>query len=287
MRQYTKKLTYIQTTLTPGQSVEVPRYARLCIEPEHPSYQDAKETFSLTRYKYPYLPLYLGGYEFDEPLEKLGLNVLRLPIREGNELAPLMLPKEILPLRDFLCEQVNYHRLHYSCNKDAFIYLTVRTCTYAQLYYQNSQTWHIDGFQGSKIARHIPEQNIIWSNKLPTEFLIQPMFCEGLNSARHDINDFFATQGQEYFKVNTLPSSLYLMNPYNIHRVQSKKFTGTRVFIRLNFSPVVIEDITNTINPMLEQRRPHMQDVRNFLGAYPIDERAASGFVWPTGAKSS
>jgi hypothetical protein len=50
------------------------------------------------------------------------------------------------------------------------------------------------------------------------------------------------------------------------------------VFVRINFSPVLIEDPTNTVNPcfpdlVIDKR----EDVRNFLHAYEVDEAVASG----------
>ncbi len=277
MQNYIKNINYLNQELTEGEIVYCETYSRLLIDENHPSYADSKNMFSQEKYKYPYLPLYLGQYEI-ENVENIDVNVLRLLIRLNDEKAPLHIPAELMDLEDFLLDNINYHRQHYSENKNAFIYLTVRICDYENIYYDNSKTWHIDGFQGSKIKRHIVEQNVIWSNKCPTEFLLQPMFCEGLNPSRHDINDFFDRNAKEEFRFKSLENGLYFMNPYNIHRVNSEKFEGKRVFIRLNFSPVEISDKTNTVNPMLKREVIKSRDVRDFLNSYVIDEIEASGF---------
>jgi hypothetical protein len=277
MQNYIKKNKYISQELTIGESLTVEKYHRLWIDEHHPSYQDSKTIFSQSKYKYPYLPLYLGQYNI-ENIENLNINVLRLLIRMNHENEKIYLPKELLILKDFILENINYHRLYYPKNKNAFVYITVRSCSENHLYYKNSQTWHVDGFQGSKVKKHIVEQNFIWSNKAPTEFLLQPMFCEGLNPSRHDINDFFEKNAIEQNIYRGKEYGLYVINPYNIHRVNKTSFDGKRVFIRLNFSPVEIVDITNTINPNLKRENIPMRDVRDFLNTYTLDEGVMSGF---------
>lgn len=61
--------------------------------------------------------------------------------------------------------------------------------------------------------------------------------------------------------------------------MNKEKFDGKRVFIRLNFSPVLIEDFTNTINPLLPQYKfEKRRDVRDFLRGYKLNEVDDSGF---------
>jgi hypothetical protein len=146
------------------------------------------------------------------------------------------------------------------------------------MYYRNSAEWHIDGYQGARISRHKVEQNAFWSNVNPTQFSVQPYFCEGLNPRIHDINEFFNRNTDEAFAVKGIENGIYFVNPYHVHRVCPEKFEGKRVFVRINFSPVLIEDSTNTVNPcfpdvVFEKR----EDVRNFLHAYEVDEASNSG----------
>lgn len=280
MQNYISSIKYIPTVLdkTNIVEIEVPQYTRFIVDKEHLSYIDSTLDFSQNKYKYPYLPLYLGQFDIPD-VDNINLNVLRLMIRDNSQDSPVRIPEQLLPLKDFILDNINYHRQFYSINQNAFIYITVRSCNYNELFYKNSATWHIDGFQGARIQRHIIEQNAFWSNCAPTDFLIQPFFCESLNPAKHDINNFFNKNAQDKFLVKTNAKSIYFVNPYNIHRVSHEKFEGKRVFVRLNFSPVLIEDSTNTINPYFtnfsfEDRR----DVRDFLRDYPIDEKIDSGF---------
>lgn len=275
--KYTGNIEYIKQKLNKGESFCPRKYERLLIESIHPSYKDAQEIFSQERYKYPYLPLYLGSCEIPD-IESLNINVLRMIIRENDENKEVHLPKELLALKDFIESNVNYHRQHYSINKDCFIHLTVRTCTYEEMEtFIKASTWHVDGFQGKKVPRHIPEQDIIWCNKNPTAISLQPFFCEYLDSSRFDINDFFnKNQGDNFIKLKSYGQ--YLITPYNVHKMMNEKYEGRRVFIRLTFSPVEIEDPTNTENPMLKRQYDERVDVRNFLDSYPLDESIASGF---------
>ncbi len=276
---YTKTLTFKSASLSEGIVIEVPAYHRLQLDPEHPSYHDAEMMFSQRRYQYPYLPLYLGRYVLPE-VENIDVNVLRVLIRLNDHQAPVYLPKELLMFQELILQNINYHRQYYPANKDAFVHVTIRSCPYEAMYYKNSQTWHVDGFQGSRVDRHLVEQDILWSNVSPTEFLLQPMFCANLDPSRFDINAFFEAQHDPRYVVQTHPNAVYLATPYNIHRVQVKPYEGQRVFFRLTFSPVEIEDPTNTVNPMLKRSYAARQDVRDFLEPYPIDESPGSGFMF-------
>jgi hypothetical protein len=282
MQGYINSVTYIPVSLNKEDMVEipVPKYHRVIVDAEHPSYNDAVLDFSQNKFKYPYLPLYLGTYDIPD-VDNINLNVLRLMIRQDSEHNAIHLPKELLPFKDFILENINYHRQHYAINKDCFIYITVRTSTYDELFYKNSSTWHIDGFQGARIKRHIIEQDIFWCNTSPTEFSLQPYFCEYLNPSKHDINQFLESHHNPNFLIKSNRKSTYLVTPYNVHRVNKERFEGKRIFIRLNFSPVLIEDFTNTVNPSLSQYVfEKRRDVRDFLRNYELNENDDSGFIF-------
>lgn len=276
MQNYTDNIKYLDSELSFGEICKPEFYDRLKIDPAHPIYKET-DNFTQEKFKYPYLPLHLMKYSIPN-IENIETNVLRLLIRDNNENNNIYIPKELLVLKDFILENINYHRQHFSFNKNAFIYITVRQSTYNELFYKEAFDWHIDGFQGSRIERHIVEQNVFWCNKSPTQYLLQPMYCEGLNPSKYDINDFFNKNADEKYLFNSEENSIYYTNPYNIHKVNSLKFKGKRIFVRLNFSPVEIEDPTNTINPMLPRYYQERKDLRNFLSEYLINEKKHSGF---------
>lgn len=272
---YINTVSYIEPTLLTGwENHTITPYNRLKIDPAHPSYADANEVFDQERFKYPYLPLYLGQRHID--VSDINVNVLRLIISDGSY--NLHLPEQLAPLKDFISEQCNYHRQYYPVNNNPYIYITVRT-TDGDCYYQTAQDWHVDGFQGSSTVRHIPEQDIVWSNCNPTEFSIKPMFCEGLNPSKHSIVNFFNTNINNDDVYTGVPNGVYLLTPYNIHRVSVEPFLQKRVFVRLTFSPVPIVDSTNTPNPCIKVEERYRRDVRDFLWDYKSDEFVNSGFL--------
>ena len=66
-----------------------------------------------------------------------------------------------------------------------------------------------------------------------------------------------------------------------MHRVNPLPFEGKRIFIRLNFSSVLIEDNTNTQNPYFSNLNfEFRRDVRDFLREYNINEKDDSGFIF-------
>lgn len=282
MQDYIARQNYVAATLRPEDfsAFEPHRYERLKVEPDHPVYLQAEAPFSHAMFRYPSLPLFLGKFELSEAqTEALDLNVLRLLIRLDDRNAKLFMPSSLGPLADLVLQNVNYHRQFFPANADCFVYLTVRICDYETMYYRSATGWHIDGFQGARIPRHKVEQNCFWSNVNPTEFSLQPYFCEGLNPRIHDINEFFDRTTNESFAIKGVENGIYFVNPYHVHRVSPQPFDGKRVFVRINFSPVLIEDRTNTPNPCFPDIGfPDREDVRNFLHGYPVDERAAFGF---------
>src|SRR5574343_233999 len=195
MQDYTKKITYLQQELTNGEAMPMTNTKRLCIDPTHPSYSAHSQVFSHDGFKYPYLPLYLGKYDID--VSKVNVNVLRMLIRMNNRRLNFGIPKELEALSEFVETQANYHRQYYPSNADCYIYITVRRTERGDCYYANSQSWHVDGFQGARVNRHLPEQDIVWSNVNPTEFLLQPFYLDGLDASKHDVNHYFATNADD------------------------------------------------------------------------------------------
>lgn len=262
--KYTDSVTYIQQPLTCGEVVTLKSKFRLCIDPDHPSYSDANQVFNTERYKYPYLPLYLGQYHI--PTDNINVNVLRLLIKRPDN-NTIHIPTEVLPFKDFIVDQINYHQQYYSSNKDCFVYITIRTTEPNQCYYETAKEWHVDGFQGSRIKPHLIEQDIIWCNVNPTEFTLTPMFLENINVSKFNVLDYMnrSVEGQSYSGVE---NGVYVVTPYNIHRVTNQPFTKKRVFVRLTFSPVIIDDATNTPNPMLPQETSDREDIRNYFSSF-------------------
>jgi hypothetical protein len=281
MQDYTRRQTYIPVELSEEDLEEhAPHaYGRIKVDPRHPIYGQTDETFDEAGYRFPTLPLFVGKFSLSrEDVEKLDMNVLRLMVRDDDPDGKVVLPKALAPLAPLVLQNVNYHRQFFAGNAACFLYLTVRVCDADTLFYRNSCEWHVDGYQGARVARHRMEQNAFWSNANPTEFSVQPFFLEGINPRLHDINEAFDRLQDPACAVRGVEDGVYFVNPYHVHRTSPERFEGKRVFVRLNFSPVAIEDPTNTVNPAFPQSRcAPREDVRNFLHAYPVDEAACSG----------
>ena len=283
MQDHVKRLTYLPADLSESDfEVHAPlRHQRVQIEPGHPMYGQCEEPFSQAMYRYPSLPLFVGKFEVpDEKIAEMDLNVLRLLVRLDDRHASLFIPRALAPVVPLVLQNVNYHRQHFPANADCFVYLTVRVSDHETMFYRDATMWHADGFQGARVPRHRVEQNCFYSNVNPTEFSLQPYFCEGLNPRLHDANEFFDRTTNPAYAIKGVDNGIYFINPYHVHRASPEPFTGRRLFVRLNFSPVLIEDPTSTPNPChplaaFEER----DDVRNYLHAYGIDERPAYGFA--------
>lgn len=273
MKDYTKNIHYIKTNISKTEGIYLKHKDVDKIDPEHPSYLDQKGIFNHSKYKYPYTPLHIGKLEI-KGVESINKNVLRMMIRKNNENEKIYIPPEFDILKDFILDSINYHRQYYIENKDCFIYLTVRQSTYEDIFYNEAATWHVDGFQSGRVERHIVEQNILWCNKMPTKFSIQPFYIENLNPMKHNVHDYFQKHAKEELSFNAKENNVYLMTPYNVHKVDKVPFEGKRVFVRINFSPVEIEDYTNTVNPSLVYEYPERIDIRNEMIEYTETEES-------------
>ena len=263
---YTKTVIYKEPdTLTYGMRIRIPIYDNRF------AYQDScmvrerhHKLFDHNHYHSVVSPLSIGNYILD--IDKININVLRLLIKDKNS-QQLFIPNELLGFVNFINRCVSDYNKRFGDINDNLIYVTIRT-TDSFNYYKDSGTWHVDGFQGVRIARHLPEINYLWSNNNTTEFAVEEYDLLNFDYAKYNINSFFRdyTKGNNIFKCS--PNGIYIMDPYMVHRAPICDFVEKRVFIRLNFAPVEIEDYTNTINPMLPRYYPKRVDIRDTLADF-------------------
>lgn len=222
------------------------------------------ECFNHKFYKQVIVPPFVKHFPINsEALEQSNVNVLRLLLKDSNS-ADIALPNELLIFKNLILHCCNHYAKIFPDLYTNFLYLTVRT-TDNENYYKNSSDWHVDGFQGSRIARHKPELNFIWCNKFGTEFAVEPYNVDDFDYSKYNINSYFRdnTVGNDIMKSE--PECIYMMDPYMVHRAPQGDFPEKRVFLRLNVSPVEIEDWTNTVNPMLPKFYEKRTDVRDLL----------------------
>lgn len=174
--------------------------------------------------------------------------ILRMMIK-GTGDNDFKIPSELEWLRSTI-EKANFYQTEKLKVHHSFCYVTVRHGLVESV---TDDEWHVDGFS-TKIT-HIPEQNYIWSNCYPTEYVTLPIkFPEDFDPMRHNIHSYIqkrvAIRKPEIKFLS--PSNLLCVDPYVIHRRPSNIPEGTRrTFIRISFVPIEIRDDNNTQNPLL------------------------------------
>ncbi len=264
--KYTDTLKFVESGITDGYGFQFMPEERDIKPFQHPIFDRSSQIFNQSFYKNAIDPIELRKQEIN--IDK-NINVLRMLIRNCDDQSMIVMPFELAPLIDMISYCVGFQQATCPANKNAFIYLTVRI-TDGDIYYKNSQTWHVDGFQGKE--RHIPEQDFIWSNCNPTEYAVVPIFAENLDPKVHNFSKFLEKCVDESDTQTCKENHIYLIDPYVIHRVSNKPFNKRRIFVRLTFSPVPIKDHTNTVNPFLVQQFPFREDPRNHLIEYEGDK---------------
>lgn len=136
--------------------------------------------------------------------------------------------------------------------RQPFCYLTIR---HGLVDSQNDATWHVDGF--SMNVTHIPEQNYIWVNKSPTQVIHKSLaFPDDFNPFIHNIHSYIQDSIASDLKsveteITLKENSLYVLDPYIIHRRPPNTDNMQRTLVRISFTPIEIEDCNNTPNPLI------------------------------------
>lgn len=258
---YTNSLQFVKPPTFSGKVCKQPNLVqRLPIDPDSPVYARAKKEFSQRSYLYPAPPIFLGQTKIQPPTNTF---VLRLPIK--TPASDWCLPIELSWLEEFVSGCASYQQL-FPQFEERFFYLTVRS---GSLKSQNDERFHVDGFQGALVPRHLPEQNYLYADENPTLFALQPYFCEDLDPSKHNVHDFFDAHTNRSLVWSGVPRGVYLFDPYHVH-ARPTKVVEPRTMIRLSCLTIEIRDDTNTKNPALPMPTYQKPDPRNYLWQYPI-----------------
>lgn len=261
---YTDTVQYFaDDALFAGERVEfgLPQTDRLQIDPESPVYARAGRDFSQREYLYPAPPVFLGVHELAPPGD---LYALRLLIKQPG--SSFIVPEKLAYLKEFIIGCATYQRAFFPAFEERFVYLTARC---GEVRTNRDDEFHVDGFQGTSVPRHIPEQNYLWVDVYPTLFAIQPFFVEDLDASKHNFHTFFNARTERNFLFSGVERGLYLIDPYHVHARPAVPAGTRRSVLRLTFSPVEIRDDSNTVNPWLPRGPYQRVDVRNHLWEYP------------------
>jgi len=151
--------------------------------------------------------------------------------------------------------------------RQPFCYITVRNGIVET---KTDDAWHVDGF--SLKVTHLPEQNYIWASHTPTEYITKKFnFPADFNPMEHNIHTFFHDNITPDDKIKTMKAkTIYGCDPYVVHRRPSTTRGSFRTFVRVSFTPIEINDLNNTLNPLIETnyKRDGIKDFRNNLIKY-------------------
>lgn len=233
------------------------------VEPEHPSYRDMFEDFSLSKYAFPRYPIDLGKIDM-KPLEQVP-NVLRMLIKIKR--GPLYVPNDFLPIKPLLEKIIGYEKWINKNFRDFFIHITVDHSEVEADQYHRFPGYHGDGLQGAKFKQKVCcEHSYIAVTAPPTEICLQPFFLKHLDEAKHNMFSEMDRQVRPDNVYQSLPNHLYLFDPYVVHRTPEIKTKTQRTFFRLTVTPEELLMPKNTVNPFFQgQDYPDRIDVRNVL----------------------
>lgn len=202
--------------------------------------QRARELLNLECFRYASMsPLIISTLMVKTPKESQ--YILRMMIKGPH--TDLLLPTEVQWCSYLINRCISFQRRYFI--EHPFIYLTIRHGIPLK---GDDDVWHTDGF--STRIPHLPEQNYIWSNKYPTEFLPQNIhFPLGFDPNIHNIHKYIQEVAYEK-PIKLRENQLVVVDPYSIHR-RDPNATGERTFIRVSFVPIIIEDDSNAQNPLI------------------------------------
>ncbi len=145
-----------------------------------------------------------------------------------------------------------------------FVYVTVRSGVVKTT---ADSEWHVDGF--SMRTPHAPEQNYIWTDCHPTEYLDQQFTIPAdFDPFAHNLHTYFHDNADST-KIKLLGSQkLHIIDPYVVHRRPQVPVGTQRAFVRISFVPIEIEDDTCTPNPLLPRKFYNRKDIRKTLVPY-------------------
>lgn len=222
--------------------------------------QRAHQLVGLAGFRNTGLPIATGNMELNCPLGEQ--YILRMAIRvDGGEFT---IPSELEWIREALKASIENQK---ALGVDhPFCYVTVR---HGLVKSQTDDEWHVDGF--STKVPHLPEQNYVWTNHTGTECAdLAVDFPTDFNPLRHNVNHYLSRFVSPESVIALTPGVLYAMDPYMLHRRPPQTASQVRMFFRISHVPIEINDINNTLNPLL----PRAYDAdgvgyRNRLISYP------------------
>lgn len=174
--------------------------------------------------------------------------ILRMMIKEPHQ--EFKIPEELEWCREMV-EKCNNIQIENNI-RHSYCYISVR---HGKVDTKTDSEWHTDGY--SEVLTHIPEQNYIITSNEPTEYVEMPIdFPEDFDALKHNIVSFI---NKEIEKKNpeikkAKENTMYVFDPYVIHRRPLSAKNKKRTFVRITFVPIEICDDACFDNPLMEKR---------------------------------
>lgn len=210
-----------------------------------------------------FMPEFVGKMVIFEPNEE-NEEILRIPIQQPN--TGLQIPNFLEWTREFIDRCLIFQKETIQIQQ-AFMYLTVRR---GKCEIVDDDKWHTDGF--SMNINHLPEQNYIFTNNQPTQFLPGPFeIPNDFDPLKHHLHEFindYLTQNKTV--ISAEPNSIYCIDPYIVHRKPKLDKNIRRLFLRLTLCQIEIQDDLNAHNPLLPSKTFNRigHKIRNSLQSY-------------------
>ena len=235
--------------------------------PRSPIWARLHQSFDTEHFLYPAPPIEVGRFDLD-PAVLAGLRVLRCPIKKADE-SIVHLPTELGPVAEVVRHIVETELFINPRFKDFHAHVSFECTDVAAGTTQRVPGWHVDGFQGVRVRAHVIEHSYLWSTRRGTEYCLQPFFIDHLDPHRHNVFPEIERQAKPENVYETFPGSLYLIDPYVVHRSPRVEAAGLRSFLRVTFTETELEDPVNTRNLSFEEpNHPPRLEVRDRLFSF-------------------
>jgi len=183
--------------------------------------------------------------------------ILRMLVRIAH--GEFQLPTQLLWLKTVI-DITNTHQKMMKLNHN-FVYVTVRKGLNQG---SNNNGWHVDGF--SKTTTHLPEQNYIFSDTYPTEYIEKAIYIpRNFDAMKHNLHLFLQDNIKPMDEIKIMKmNTLYCLDPYIIHRKPEIPTGIDRLFVRITYSSVEILDNNNSPNAYLLRSFPNRDGIKDF-----------------------
>lgn len=225
----------------------------------------AKRLLNLQDFNSINSPIEIITKSFDVPFERQ--YVLRMLIR-SPESNGLQIPPALKWLEETILTADKFQKDNNLFNE--YVYITIR---HGLVTSETEDMWHVDGFSMS--TPHVPEQNYIWTNTNSTEYAEQSFpIPKDFDPFKHNLHLYLNDNVKEENIKKCKEQTIYLIDPYIVHRRPMNTSNTMRTFWRISFIPIEIKDDTCQQNPLLPIKRYNNTDIRKSLINYQTDVSA-------------